>query len=729
MDILEGLSEKQKEAVQYGEGPLLIFAGAGSGKTRVLTCRVAYLIQERGISPANILAVTFTNKAAEEMKTRLENLVGILSSVLWVSTFHSACVRILRNDIERLGYSRNFIIYDQTDQITLVKQVLNDELKIDTKRLRPNSILNAISNAKNKLLDSDAYANTVGGGDFFEQRVANAYKLYQRHLRENNALDFDDLLMLTVRLFEECPDVLEFYQEKFRHILIDEYQDTNHAQYRIARLLARKYRNICAIGDDDQSIYSWRGADFRNILNFQQDYADAAVFHLEQNYRSTKTILEAAHNVVVNNRVREQKKLYTENAEGAKIVCYEAIDEKGEATYLTDVIAKLCSDGAYQYNDFAVFYRVNAQSRVLENALRVARLPYTIVGNLRFYERMEIKDILAYLRILVNPRDAISLRRIINVPTRGIGKTTISRLEDFAYEEQIPLYEAMKNVDQVPDLQSRFRSAISKFVEIVESIDPNRKPSQVVEDVLEKTGYVKALEEDGTVKAQSRVENVRELLSEAKEFEENQQEPTLATFLEGITLKSDIDTYEEQTNQVSLMTLHNAKGLEFPVVFITGLEEGMLPIWRSLENDVEMEEERRLCYVGITRAKQRLYITSAAERRLFGNVSSNIPSRFIDEVPAGLKEIHRDTPAVAPLGRGDAYAASTVHSELTYEVGTAAEGDFDYKVGHRIRHSKWGEGVITNTSGQGPGMLITIKFNSGLGKTLMAEYARLEKMV
>ena len=729
MDILEGLSEAQKKAVQYEDSPALAVAlsGAGSGKTKVLTHRIAYLIQEKGVSPTNILAVTFTNKAAEEMKTRLENLIGpLLSSLLWVSTFHSACVRILRRDIERLGYSRSFTIYDQTDQMTLVKQVLADDLNLDIKQFRPGSILNAISNAKNKLLDYDDYANTVGS--FFEQKVADAYKLYQRHLSENNALDFDDLLMLTARLFEECPDVLEFYQEKFRYILIDEYQDTNHAQYRIANLLAQKYKNIFVIGDDDQSIYSWRGADISNILDFERDYENAAVFRLEQNYRSTRTILEAANSVIMNNRRRKEKRLWTDNEEGEKIVCYEAIDEKGEAEYVADVIAKLCSDDSYQYNDFAVFYRINAQSRTLENALRVARIPYTIVGNLRFYERMEIKDILAYLRLLVNRRDAISLKRVINVPSRGIGKTTLSRLEDFAYEERLTLYEAMKSVDQVSSLQSRFQDAISGFVEVIEGIDPNRKPSQVIEDVLEKTGYIKALEEEGTVKAQSRIENVRELLSEAKEFEENQQESTLAGFLEGITLKSDIDTWEEQTDQVSLMTLHNAKGLEFPVVFITGLEENILPIWRSLENDVEMEEERRLCYVGITRAKQRLYLTSAAERRLFGNVSSNIPSRFIEEVPSDLKEVHRDTLAVASVG-ATRRAASTEQGGLTYLEETAFADEFDYKTGDRVQHPKWGEGVVKDTSGQGSGMMVTVKFDSGLGKTLMAEYAKLEKII
>ena len=723
MDILEGLSETQREAVQYGDGPLLLLAGAGSGKTRVLTHRIAYLIQEKGVSPTNILAVTFTNKAAEEMKTRLQDLVGIMSSILWVSTFHSSCVRILRGDIDKLGYSRNFTIYDSTDQMTLMKQVL-DELQIDSKQVRAASILNAVSNAKNKLLNYEAYANTVGS--FFEQRAADAYKLYQRHLQENNAMDFDDLLMLTTRLFEECPEILEFYQEKFRYILIDEYQDTNHAQYRIAKSLASKYKNICAIGDDDQSIYSWRGADIRNILDFERDYENAAVFRLEQNYRSTQNILSAAHNVVVNNLRRKEKKLWTENVKGEKLVCYEAIDEKGEAEYVTDLITKLCSDGKYKYNDFAVFYRVNAQSRTLENAMRIARIPYTIVGNLKFYERMEIKDIIAYLRVLINPRDTISLKRVINVPTRGIGKTSISRLEDFAYEERLTLYEALKKVEQITTLQSRAQKAVLKFMEIIESIDPDRKPSEVIEDVLEKSGYIKALEEEGKVKSQSRIENARELLSEAKEFEENQEEPTLANFLEGITLKSDIDSYEDQTDQVSLMTLHNAKGLEFPVVFITGLEEGMLPIWRSLENDNEMEEERRLCYVGITRAKQRLYLISAAERRLFGNVSSNIPSRFIDEIPPELREVHRDTVAFSPpIGR----SVAVERDGLIYEEETASGNDYNYKVGDRVQHSKWGEGVVRGTSGKGPGMLITVRFDMGTQKTLMAEYARLEKII
>ena len=726
MDILEGLSEIQKEAVQYGDGPLLLLAGAGSGKTRVLTHRIAYLIQEKGVSPTNILAVTFTNKAADEMRTRLQDLVGpLLSALLWVSTFHSGCVRILRDDIEKLGYSRNFTIYDATDQQTLMKQVM-DELQIDSKQFRAMSLLNAVSNAKNKLQNYDAYAGTVGS--FFEEKVADAYRLYQRHLSENNALDFDDLLMLTVRLFQEHPDTLAFYQDRFRYIMIDEYQDTNHAQYLIANLLARKYRNICAIGDDDQSIYSWRGADVRNILDFERDYEDASVFRLEQNYRSTQTILEAAHSVVVNNKRRKEKKLWTQNDEGEKITCYEGADEKGEADYIADIISKLHSDGTYQYNDVAIFYRINAQSRVLEEALRTRRprIPYIIVGSVKFYERAEIKDILAYLRLLVNRRDTISLKRVINVPARSIGKTSLSRIEDFAREERIMLYETLKIVHQVPDLQNRARNAVSGFVKIIESIDPDRKPGEVIEDVLAKSGYVKALEEEGTVKALSRIENARELLSEAKEFEGNREEPTLANFLEGITLKSDIDSWEEQSDQVSLMTLHNAKGLEFPVVFVTGLEEGILPIWRSLESDIEMEEERRLCYVGITRAKQRLYFTSAAERRLFGNTSNNMPSRFIDEVPTEFKESHRDALTIGSSGRS---APPAGDGELTYSEEPDLSGDFDYKRGERVQHSKWGEGTVDNTTGRGAGMLITVRFDSGMRKTLMAEYAKLEKII
>lgn len=1086
MNIFEGLNEVQKKAVQHGDGPLLLLAGAGSGKTRVLTNRIAYLVKEKGVSPTNILAVTFTNKAAEEMKNRLRDLIGpIHSGLLWVSTFHAACVRFLRGDIDKLGlkYNRNFTIYDQTDQMVLMKQVLN-ELQIDSKRLSVGAVLSAVSNAKNNLIDYENYAKNTGS--FFEQRVADAYKQYQLHLRENNALDFDDLLMMTVRLFEEQPEVLAYYQEKFKHILIDEYQDTNHAQYRIANLLAKKYRNICVVGDDDQclpagtlistpdgqipidnikqddtvisasgrstayqvpiigihkreyngklvkittesgvvlrstpnhvlfaslransgvhfvylmyrrdkgyrigiskgerssgyknklpeigikqrcvqenadkiwiirvcksrseaqlweqyysvqygiptmifdalkgvcsftqdqidslysmvdtkqnarrlmrdlyifqdyphhrpkggpgnrlpdrqivnlvmfsdkrrtnrspwnghrvslnttdrvlekqikdqghytregrkntwrvetarlnygsalslaesisqsaggldiakyaflvenkkyafhpashihptmfvaiendgriiedriievdwedyegyvydldvdnlhnyianglvvhnSIYSWRGADIRNILDFERDYEDTTVYRLEQNYRSTKNILKAAHNVVVNNIRRKEKELWTENEDGRKLICYEAIDEKGEASFISDIITKLCSEG-HDYSDFALLYRMNAQSRVLENALRVSRIPYTVVGGLRFYERMEIKDIIAYLRILLNRNDSVSLERIINVPTRHIGKTTLNKLKEFAYEEGMTLYQTLLDIDYVQDIQNRTREAITKFVNIIESIDPNRKPTQVIQDVLDKTGYIKALQEENTIEAQSRIENSKELLSEAKEFEgrqENPQNVTLASFLEGITLKSDIDTWNDQEKKVSLMTLHSSKGLEFKVVFLTGMDDGIFPSWRSLESDAEMEEERRLCYVGITRAKERVYLTSASQRLLFGNTSYFPPSRFLDEVPPELKEQHSDTVVIKPPER-------QVVSSVQPTVSNNEE--YDFKVGQKVRHHAWGKGVIKEVSGSGSNMMVTIDFEIGTKKTLMVEYAKLQKL-
>ena len=722
MNIFEELNEVQKKAVQHGDGPLLLLAGAGSGKTRVLTHRIAYLIRERGISPMNILAVTFTNKAAEEMKNRLRELVGpIQSGLLWVSTFHAACVRFLRGDIDKLGlkYNRNFTIYDQTDQTVLMRQVLN-ELQIDAKRVAPGAILGAVSNAKNNLIDYENYAKNVGG--FFEQRVADAYKQYQMHLRENNALDFDDLLMMTVQLFEEQLEVLAYYQEKFKHVLIDEYQDTNHAQYRITNLLAKKYRNICVVGDDDQAIYRWRGADIRNILDFERDYEDAGVYRLEQNYRSTKNILKAAHNVVVNNTKRKEKELWTENEEGRKITCYEAIDEKGEASFVSDIINKLCSEG-YDYSDFALLYRMNAQSRVLENALRVSRIPYTVIGGLRFYERAEIKDIIAYLRILLNRNDSISLERIINVPTRHIGKTTLNKLKEFAYEEGMTLYQTLLDIDYVQDLQNRTREAITKFVSVIESIDPNHKPTEVIQDVLDKTGYIKALQEENTIEAQSRIENSKELLSEAKEFEGRQEDPqnvTLASFLEGITLKSDIDAWNDQEKKVSLMTLHSSKGLEFRVVFLTGMDDGIFPSWRSLENDQEMEEERRLCYVGITRAKERLYLTSAAQRLLFGNTSYFPPSRFLEEVPPELKEQHTDTVVIRSPER-------QVISSAPQSVNNNKE-EYDFKVGQKVRHHAWGKGVIKGISGSGSSMMVTVDFEIGTKKTLMVEYAKLEKI-
>ncbi len=724
MDILDGLNPEQKKAVMHGDGPILILAGAGSGKTRVLTHRIAYLIKARNVSPTNILAVTFTNKAADEMKSRLETLIGKLNcALLWASTFHSACVRFLRRDIERLGlgYNRNFTIYDETDQKNLIKQVMN-ELQIDDKNFSAGAILNAISNAKNNLIDYSAYSDKAG--NIFERKVSDVYKVYQQYLHRNNAVDFDEILVLTVKLFEDHQDVLEYYQEKFKYILIDEYQDTNHAQYRIANLLAQKYRNICVVGDDDQSIYSWRGADIRNILDFEKDYLDTAIFRLEQNYRSTQTILNAAHHIVVKNSSRKEKKLWTENEKGNKIICYEADNDKGEAFFIADIIKKLHDEGKYNYSDFAILYRMNVQSRTLENVLRTNRIPYTIVGGLRFYDRMEIKDIIAYLRLLINRNDSISLERIINIPARNIGKTTLNKLKEFAYEEGITLYEAIKNVDQIPGIQQRTKTSINKFVGTIEKIDPNRKPTLVIKDVLEKTGYIKALEEENTIEAKSRIDNSKELLSEAKEFEERAeeegQEATLSDFLEGITLKTDLDKWNEYEEKVSLMTLHSAKGLEFPVVFIVGMDKGIFPTQRSMDSDAELEEERRLCYVGMTRAKHQLYLISAESRLLFGNESFFEPSIFLDEIPEDLKIIYK-------YGMPKIFEQSKQSFE-TKESVVHEKRNFDFRNGDRVRHPEFGVGTISSTVGKGPGMIINVVFRDGSKKTLMAEYARLEKI-
>ncbi len=712
MDILDGLNPVQREAVQNTEGPLLLLSGAGSGKTRVITHRIAYLIQERSVSPFNILAVTFTNKAAEEMRNRLVDLVGLASRLLWVATFHSTCVRILRQDIDKLGYKTSFTIYDDADQLTLMKQILKQR-KLQESRCNPRAVLHTISHAKNGLIDWRSYA--VGASGVYEEMAAQLYKDYQRHLIENNALDFDDLIMLTVQLFHEHPDVLELYQERFRYIMVDEYQDTNKAQYQLIRQLSHKYRNLCVVGDDDQSIYGWRGADVRNILDFEKDYQDTAVLRLEQNYRSTSNILEAAYEVVRNNRNRKEKKLWTEKPSGEKLFVYEAPDETIEAAFIVDTIYQQHQQGRH-YSDFAVFYRMNAQSRTIEDALRTANIPYKIVGSVRFYERREIKDVLCYLRILVNRLDAVSLRRIVNVPRRGIGATTMQRLDAYAASEMISLFEAMKHVDQIPNLRNATALKIQQFVQTIEDIDLDQSPTGVIEELLESSGYVDALQQEGTVEAETRIENVRELLSAAKEYEEREEDSTLAGFLETVTLVSDTDEYDEQSDQVTLMTLHSAKGLEFPVVFLTGLEEGVFPHQRAFQSELQMEEERRLCYVGITRAEEQVFLTSAVERRIFGNTWRNLVSRFIEEVPPDLLAY----PQRKELKR------RPVVSSFDPDEDSGNTAPLLYQMDERVSHAKWGRGTIIDVSGHGSDIRVTILFDSGTQKTLMAEYARLQ---
>ena len=713
-DLLESLNPVQRKAVQHTEGPLLLLSGAGSGKTRVITHRIAYLIRHHDVSPYNILAVTFTNKAAGEMRSRLENLIGSISQHLWAATFHSTCARILRKDIERLGYSRSFTIYDTADQLTLIKEILK-RLQLRESDVHPKAILSTISKAKNELTTPEMYAKTVS--DFFEERVELIYRMYQDSLRENNALDFDDLIMLTVNLLESRSDVLEFYQSKFRYILIDEYQDTNHSQYRLVNALAKKHRNICAVGDDDQSIYSWRGADINNILDFERDYSNTTVLRLEQNYRSTQNILEAAYEVVRNNSMRTEKKLWTQNKMGECIRCFEALDENEEANVVLREIERWREKGV-KYGECVIFYRINAQSRTFEDALRKANIPYQIVGSVRFYERLEIKNIMAYLRVIANPADTISLKRIINVPRRGIGETTLQRLEVFARAADISLLKAIKRVGEVATLREAERDKVRIFAQLIDSFKAEDSAAHTIEQLLNRSGYLKSLMQEGTIEAQSRVENVHELVTAAVEYDERETEPTLAGFLEMITLVADIDTMDDKSDVVTLMTLHSAKGLEFPIVFMVGMEQGLMPHKRSFSSEAELEEERRLCYVGLTRAKEQVYLTYARERRQYGYTEHSIPSCFIEEIPHEL------------LNREEVYKPShraVVSSYDPDQPDTDVDFSFDYEVGEVVYHTKFGRGKITAMSGYGADMRVTIRFARGIEKTLMAGYARLQR--
>ncbi len=716
-DLLESLNPVQRQAVQHAEGPLLLLSGAGSGKTRVITHRIAYLLRHHRVSPFNLLAVTFTNKAAGEMKSRLEGLVGEeTTKLIWVSTFHASCARILRRDIERLGYSRSFTIYDTVDQLAVIKEILK-KLQMREELNNPKAVLSQISKAKNDFVTPEMYMQTADG--YFEENIAKVYPEYQGYLRENNSLDFDDLIGLTVELFNSCPDVLRYYQGKFRYILVDEYQDTNRGQYLLVHALAKEHQNICAVGDDDQSIYSWRGADINNILDFEKDYSETTVLRLEQNYRSTQNILSAAYEVVRNNRLRKEKKLWTENSTGAPIDCYEAIDEVDEAKYVIRQIREARAQGL-KHGDCVIFYRINAQSRAFEEALRGANMPYQIVGGMRFYERMEIKDLIAYLRVIVNPDDSISLRRIINVPRRGIGGTTLGKLEDFADEEQIDLFSALRRVDEISTLRVAAKSKIQEFSQLIESFDPARPPVEIINELLDVTDYLTFLKSDNTIEAMGRVENVSEFISAAARYEGNEPEPTLSGFLELITLVADVDDMDDKSDVVTLMTLHSAKGLEFPIVFMAGVEEGSLPHQRAFADEAELEEERRLCYVGLTRARERASLSHARTRRIHGAEDYRMPSRFIEEIPPELiNHVDRYETAHRPVVR------SYDPDEPDIDVAPS----FDYSVGEFVFHPKFGKGKITGITGAGQNMRVTIRFARGAEKTLVAEYAPLQPMV
>ncbi len=733
MDILTNLNDPQHEAVAHTEGPLLILAGAGSGKTRVLTHRIANLLT-RGVEPWRILAVTFTNKAAQEMRERVGTLIGPASNKLWVSTFHTACVRILRQEIDALGYDKNFVIFDSQDQQTLIKNILK-EMNLSDKNYHPKALAGAISTAKNELLGPADYQRKAA--DFWSNTVAEVYQVYQKKLQSNNGLDFDDLIMNTVNLFRKFPEVLDKYQERFRYIMIDEYQDTNHAQYVLVNLLAAKYRNLCVVGDDDQSIYSFRSADIRNILEFERDFPEVTVIKLEQNYRSTKNILEAANEVIKNNRGRKSKRLWTENREGDKLRLYPAVDERDEARFVVDEIRRLMATEGRKPNDFALLYRTNAQSRSFEEIMIQYGMPYRVIGGFRFYERKEIKDVLSYLRLVYNPQDKVSLSRIINIPKRGIGEASFERFLFFLEDNNYTILEGFANLTAIPSLTTRAIKPLQEFQRLLEGwlkAKDHKSVTELTELILKESGYLQELRNEGTIEAQGRLENLEEFLALTVEFEKNSDDRSLAAFLETVALVADVDDYQAEADSVVLMTLHSAKGLEFPVVFLVGFEEGLFPHNRSLMEPKELEEERRLCYVGITRAKQLLYITYANLRTIYGSCNSSMPSRFLMELP---KETIINLKATLTENHQRTFAASSPNKErreirgggsATGRNETRKSDPDSIRPGCKVNHPKWGVGTVVSKEGSGADAQVKVAF-AGLGiKSLILGYANLERI-
>ena len=744
MSIYDTLNEQQREAVYCTDGPLLILAGAGSGKTRVLTHRIAYLIEEKGVNPWNILAITFTNKAAGEMRERVDNLVGFGSESIWVSTFHSTCVRILRRHIDRLGYDTNFTIYDTDDQKTLMKDVCK-QVQIDTKVYKERNLLAAISAAKNEMISAQEYALNAQG-DFGKEKIAKVYQEYEKQMHANNALDFDDLLMKTVQLFETQPDVLENYQERFRYIMVDEYQDTNTVQFQLVSLLAGKYRNLCVVGDDDQSIYKFRGANIKNILNFEQEFPDATVIKLEQNYRSTGNILDAANAVISNNVGRKDKQLWTDNGEGEKIKFCQFDTGYDEAEYIADDIEREVRNGA-SYNDHAILYRTNAQSRLFEERFVAQNIPYKIVGGVNFYARREIKDVLAYLKTIDNGKDDLAVRRIINVPKRGIGLTTINRIQESAASRGIGFYDALLGLDLIPGV-ARGAAKLEGFVALIEyfkGVAETLSLSDLLQEVIDKTGYIESLEAEGKEEAETRIENIDELRSKVAVYEESRldqdEKPTLSGFLEEVALVADIDSLDEEQDYVVLMTLHSAKGLEFPHVYLAGMEDGLFPSYMTVTSDdrEDMEEERRLCYVGITRAEQKLTMTSAMRRMVRGETQYNKVSRFMKEIPLELldngnrslkmfeerQEIPKQT---AYTQAKQTFKAKAFSAAAPKQFAVSKEKGLDYGVGDRVRHMKFGEGIVTQITEGGRDFEVTVEFDTVGVKKMFAGFARLVKL-
>ena len=758
-NILDGLNNKQYEAVVNTDGPCLVIAGAGSGKTKVLTHKIAYLLEEKDIKPWNILAITFTNKAANEMKTRVEGLVGEAAKDMWIGTFHSICVKILRRFIDRIGYDTSFIIFDTSDQRTLVKECLKS-LDLDEKMFSDRSVLSEISNAKNEMLEPTQYMARVNG-DFRKEKIAGVYALYQQRLKENNAVDFDDIINLTIKILMENPEALAYYNDKFKYVLVDEYQDTNKAQFTLVTMLASKYGNITVVGDNDQGIYSFRGADISNILNFEKDFPGTKIIKLEQNYRCTGNILKAANAVIKNNEVKYKKELWTENDTGELPNVFCGDNEYDEASYVIEQINRLRREEYFKYSDFTVLYRMNAQSRAIEDILRREDIPYKIIGGLKFYERKEIKDAIAYLRLIFNPSDNLSLKRIINEPKRGVGKTSLDNVAKIAEDNNVSMYEVIKNAADYG--LNRVFVNTREFIEQIEYLINKKeelKISELIKEALNKTGYTKALENENTVEAESRIQNLEELLTVAIEFEEENAENSLGEFLEGITLSSDVDGLEESDDMVTLMTLHSAKGLEFPVVFLVGMEEGIFPGYKSIGEPKELEEERRLCYVGITRAKQYLFLTCAKQRTIFGSTTYNSPSRFLNEIPEeylkGYKEaFERETTNNSYSKSYDweygktskvttrklqtneiqsAYKNTTGYNFKTPEsflanLNQKEENNVDlskYKAGERVYHKKFGEGTINYVEQEGDDLKVDINFDKAGHKRLMAKFANLE---
>ena len=763
-DLINGLNDKQKEAVLATEGPCLVIAGAGSGKTKVLTHKIAYLMSEKNVKPWNILAITFTNKAANEMKERVEKLVGEAAKDMWIGTFHSICVRILRRYIDRLGFDHTFLIFDTSDQRTLVKECMKT-LKIDDKMFTDRSVISEISNGKNEMLEPKAY-QTKYAGDYRKEIIGRIYELYQQRLKENNAIDFDDIINYTIKILTENPDALEYYTNKFQYVLVDEYQDTNKAQFTLVTILASLYGNITVVGDNDQGIYSFRGADISNILNFEKDFPGAKLIKLEQNYRCTGNILKAANAVIKHNENKYEKKLWTQNDEGALPTVHKSDDEYDEGRYIVEQINHLKTEEYYKYSDFTILYRMNSQSRAIEEILRREGIPYKIVGGLKFYERKEIKDIISYLRLIYNFSDNISLKRIINEPKRGIGKTSIDNIQEISEKTGLSMFDIIKHADEYG--LNRVKANAQEFIETIEYLRGNIDQlsiSELIKETLNKTGYVKALELENTTEAETRIQNLEEFLTVAIEFEEEEAENTLADFLEGITLSSDIDGMEETDDSVTLMTLHSAKGLEFPVVFLVGMEEGIFPGNKSIGEPKELEEERRLFYVGITRAKQFLYLTCSKKRTIFGSTSYNAISRFINEIPADLLEGYDELDRSksdnfedsiykweygtstkvksykidSSFGRDNStVAASSINSGFQFKtaenflnsLNTKKAGSLTdiskYKEGQRIYHKKFGEGTINKIEPEGEDYKIDISFDKVGHKRLMAKFAGLE---